>query len=310
MIPVILAGIIVFIVSVEIQPENLTTLVSDMITVTLSKDNLKRVTVADVEKYLPPEIKSELPPAATIEDVVPIAFNNITGLDSYISMESVEQMIEDDVIKDVATAILNERDYDFVSLADKYHVQLQENERSALSQLKTSAIKQELSNQGYDIDEIITEQATTTTTTPGTSGQSSELSRLLALLNPVLIFSGLFAAVVVFYLLLSLIWWDFKSGLIYWGSCMLLIGVSLLVFNGIKMQLLEIGIATSGADLNLVLFGPAIDRLARPILWSGIISSAIGVGAIAGGIFWRKATKPATAAKPSKKPAKKSKNML
>ena len=291
MIPVLFAGIIVFIVSIELQPDNLNTLVSDVVSVTLSKENLTRITVADVEQYLPAELKKDLPSEATLYDVVPIAFDNITGLDSYISQQSVERMIDDDVVRDVTMAVLNEEDYDLVGLVDKYDIKLDAEQRTLLTQVKTSTVKQELAGQGYDVDEIVTEQiesgaAPVASSTSGSA--TSWIDQTLKVLNPVLIAVSLVATLGVFYLLLSLVWWDFKNGLIYWGAGVVLVGVILLALNFSKLQLIEIGVVATGTDINMTILTPAIERLARPIIWAGVLSLICGGGAMVGGSFWRK----------------------
>lgn len=291
MIPVLFAGIIVFIVSIELQPDNLNTLVSDVVSVTLSKENLTQITVADVEQYLPAELKKDLPSEATLYDVVPIAFDNITGLDSYISQQSVERMIDDDVVRDVTMAVLNEEDYDLVGLVDKYDIKLDAEQRTLLTQVKTSTVKQELAGQGYDVDEIVTEQiesgaAPVAFSTSGSA--TSWIDQTLKVLNPVLIAVSLVATLGVFYLLLSLVWWDFKNGLIYWGAGVVLVGVILLALNFSKLQLIEIGVVATGTDINMTILTPAIERLARPIIWAGVLSLICGGGAMVGGSFWRK----------------------
>ena len=274
-----LIGVVLTISSVQIQPENLTNLTTDIVVDTLSKDNLKKIQVSDVETFLPAEIKAELPANATIEDVVPIMFDNLTGLESYISVDTVNQMIEDDVVKDFAIAVINEEKYDLVQLADKYEIPLGVEEKEMLSELDTSTFRDEMKKQGFDIDKLTLE---------GMEALSESEKKIFAILNPGFTIVILIVMLAVFYLLFGLIWWDLKTGLIWWGIGLGLIGIVLLVLNGIKFEVVKFGLGLTNMRLNTALITPAIERLARPVIISGIVFLLSGVGAVIGGELYKK----------------------
>lgn len=286
MVPMVIVGILFLIASIELQPENMANLTSDIVADTLSKDNLKKITVSDVEEYLPSDIKEDLPPDATMEEVVPVAFNSITGIESYVSLETVEQMIDDDVIRDLTLAVINEEDYDFVELTDKYSIPMEDWQREELAKLETSTIKNGLNDQGYNVDEIYEEQISGETASTSETNSSNNL--IMDLLTPGIAVPVLVAIVAVFYLLLSLVFWNLKTGLIWWGAGICVVGVALLIVNGFKFELANLALDFANVKINSALIEPAVSRLMRPVLISGIIGLLCGAGAMVGGKFWNK----------------------
>lgn len=293
MIPVLVVSALAAIVSIEVQPENFENLTTDIISSTLDKENLKKIKIADFEEYLPRDFREKLPADADIEAAVPVIFNSISGIESYVSLETVERIIEDNVVQDVVMAIINNEERDFVAMFDKYNIPLDGVQREELSKVGVGTIREGLSSQGYDIDEIVSGElifggsGVAAGSVPATNG----FNQILEFLNPGFVVPIFIGVLGLFYLLLSLVLWNFKEGLCWWGAGVAIVGVVFLVLNFVKFEIVDFLMGMTRTSMNVAILAPAIERIMRPVIIVGILGILVGGGAIFGGVMLEKKAK-------------------
>jgi|GEM_PF-3236140 len=268
-VAVLTAGTIASTVSQMAKPEKLANLATNTIAEALEKDNLKKMTVAEMREFLPEELTQGLRPTDTADKAFSRGLVELSQ--GGISAEKAEQMVNDNVVQDMVLALLQDKDYDLVALADRYGIPIPEEARNSDEMNLRKIIQQETGMKG--MEKMIKEQISEAEVELPIFGSVESFLEYFTPLNVGLLVLG-FA--LVSYLVFSLLLWS-------WGRALQFLGVGVFLGGGLILgvylaqgAVVDFMIA-QGADLPRSILesvaGSVLGLLALP----GVILISIGI---------------------------------
>lgn len=268
-VAVLTAGTTASTASQMAKPEKLANLATDTIAEVLEKDNLKKMTVVEMREFLPEELTQGLKPTDTADKAFSRGLVELSQ--GGISAEKAEQMVNDNVVQDMVLALLQDKDYDLVALADRYGIPIPEEARNSDEMNLRKIIQQETGMKG--MEKMIKEQISEAEVELPIFGSVESFLEYFTPLNVGLLVLG-FA--LVSYLVFSLLLWN-------WGRALQFLGVGVFLGGGLILgvylaqgAVVDFMIA-QGADLPRSILesvaGSVLGLLALP----GVILISIGI---------------------------------
>ena len=222
-----------------------------------------------MREFLPEELTQGLRPTDTADKAFSRGLVELSQ--GGISAEKAEQMVNDNVVQDMVLALLQDKDYDLVALADRYVIPIHEEARNSDEMNLRKIIQQETGMKG--MEKMIKEQISEAEVELPIFGSVESFLEYFTPLNVGLLVLG-FA--LVSYLVFSLLLWS-------WGRALQFLGVGVFLGGGLILgvylaqgAVVDFMIA-QGADLPRSILesvaGSVLGLLALP----GVILISIGI---------------------------------